>query len=95
MFVILITYKKPLEVVDKYLSEHAAFLERGYENDCFIVSGRKIPRTGGVIFSQLKDRGQLEGIIKQDPFHIHGIAEYEIIEFVPGKYHPKFALFVN
>jgi uncharacterized protein YciI len=58
------------------------------------VSGRKNPRTGGVIISQLKDRNQLENILKNDPFYIHEIAEYEIIEFIPGKYHPDFSAFI-
>ena len=95
MFVILVTYKKPLDIVDKYLSDHANFLDHGYQKNYFIVSGRKNPRTGGIIFSQLKDRNQLEDMIKQDPFYIHEIADYEIIEFTPGKYHPDFSAFVE
>lgn len=95
MFIILITYRKPLEIVDKHLAEHVIFLEQGYQKNYFIVSGKKVPRTGGVIFSQLKDRNQLEAFIKQDPFQTHEIAEYEIIEFIPGKYHPEFAPFVK
>ncbi|MBV8802010.1 MAG: GTP cyclohydrolase [Gammaproteobacteria bacterium] len=87
MFVILVTYKKPLETVDKYLSDHLIFLDKGYEKNYFLVSGRKNPRTGGVIISQLTDRDQLESIIKQDPFYIRDIADYEMIEFTPGKFH--------
>ncbi|HEU5280605.1 MAG TPA: YciI family protein [Gammaproteobacteria bacterium] len=94
MFVILVTYKKPLETVDKHLVDHADFLEKGYEKNYFIVSGRKNPRTGGIIISQLKDRNQLENILKNDPFYIHEIADYEIIEFIPGKYHPDFSAFI-
>ncbi len=94
MFVVLVTYKKPLEIVDKYLADHAVFLDQGYEKNYFIVSGRKNPRTGGVIISQLKDRSQLEGILKRDPFHIQEIADYEIIEFIPGKYHSDFSAFI-
>lgn len=94
MFVILITYKKPLKIVDKHLADHADFLQKNYEKNYFIVSGRKNPRTGGVIISQLKDRNQLENILKSDPFYIHEIADYEIIEFIPGKYHPDFSAFI-
>ncbi len=94
MFVILVTYVKSLEVVDKYLAEHVVFLDEGYEKNYFIVSGGKNPRTGGVIFSQLKDRGQLEEIIKKDPFYTYEIASYEIIEFTPRKYHQDFSAFI-
>lgn len=95
MFLILLTYKKPIEFVDQYLVEHRSFLEKGYEQNYFVASGPRNPRTGGVILSQLKDKDQLLKIIQQDPFFIHEIAEFEIIEFNPVKYHKDFAGFVK
>jgi uncharacterized protein YciI len=55
----LIAYKKPLEEIDYHLAAHRSFLDEGYKNDFFIVSGAKNPRTGGVIISQLSNRDQL------------------------------------
>lgn len=95
MFVILVTYKKPLKIVDKHLEDHVNFLEKYYQKGCFIVSGRKNPRTGGVIFSKLATKSQVENIIMKDPFYIHEIADYEIIEFIPSRYHPDFSLFIH
>lgn len=95
MLLIMITYKKPIEVIDKYLTAHREFLEGGYKNNYFIVSGPKNPRTGGVIISQLKDRALLEQIMKKDPFMINDLAQYEIIEFTPVKYHRNFSEFVE
>lgn len=95
MFVILVTYKKSLDMTDKYLTDHAHFLDQCYQNNYFIVSGRRNPRVGGVILSKLQDKKQLEDIIKQDPFYIHGIADYEFIEFTPSKFHSDFAPFVE
>ena len=94
MFVILVTYKKPLQFIDEYLTEHVNFLDQGYQKNCFVVSGRRNPRIGGVIISQLNDRNQLEDLIKQDPFHIHELADYEIIEFTPRGHHPDFSAFL-
>jgi uncharacterized protein YciI len=94
MFIILATYKKPIEIVEQHLAEHISFLDRGYENNYFIVSGRKNPRTGGVIISQLKDRAQLEKIIAEDPFYRLEIADYEIIEMIPTKFHREFSCFL-
>ncbi len=94
MFIILLTYKKPIAEVDQYLEEHRAFLEEGYKNNSFIVSGPQEPRTGGVIISQLKNRTQLEKLLGNDPFFIHDIASYEIIEFTPIKYHENFKAFI-
>lgn len=95
MFLILIDYKQSLAIVDKYLIEHRNFLEQGYQKNYFIVSGPRNPRTGGVIISQLQERDQLMEIIKQDPFYIHDIASYDVVEFAPVKYHQHFAPFVE
>lgn len=94
MFVIALTYKKPIEVVDAYLTQHRDYLESGYQKNYFIASGPKNPRSGGIILSQLKDRDQLQKIIEQDPFYIHEIADFELTEFTPVKYHPNFTPFV-
>jgi uncharacterized protein YciI len=95
MLVVFINYKKSIEMVDKYLSQHRDFLEEGYKQNFFIVSGPQIPRTGGIIISQLKDRSKLEEILSKDPFQIYDIADYEIIEFTPVKYHQNFLTFVE
>ena len=94
MFLIIITYKKPLEEIDKYLAAHRHYLETGYQKNMLVVSGPRNPRTGGIILSQLKNRDELETFLMQDPFQVHGIANYEIIEFNPVKYHKDFAGFV-
>jgi len=94
MFLIMIHYKKPIEIVDQHLADHRNFLEEGYKKDFFIVSGPRNPRTSGIILSQLKSRTQLEDILKQDPFYINEVADFEIIEFLPVKYHKDFASFV-
>lgn len=95
MFIVQINYKKSLDMVDQYLVAHRLFLEEGYKNNCFVVSGPKNPRNGGIIVSQLKDRAKLDDILKQDPFYINDIADYEVIEFLPVKYHPDFSQILN
>jgi len=84
MFVILLNYVKPLSEVDRFVGEHKEFLERYYASGHFMLSGRKEPRTGGVIFSKAKTRAEIESIILNDPFNREDIAEYEIIEFLPS-----------
>ena len=83
MFIISLNYVKPLEEIDSFLDEHVIFLKKQYEENNFIASGRKVPRTGGIILSKIKDKSKLESIIKGDPFYINELAEYEIIEFIP------------
>lgn len=95
MFIVMLTYKKPLEIIDQYLAAHRAYLDEGYAKNFLIASGPKNPRTGGVLISQLKNREQLENFLQQDPFSMNDVIDFEIIEFTPVKYHADFSEFVK
>lgn len=81
MFVIELIYKAELSAIDAHMKPHMAFLKKYYAAGNFLVSGRKIPRDGGIILAVGKDKQQLESIMKEDPFCKHGLAEVRIIEF--------------
>lgn len=85
MFIIDLTYKVDLDQVNTHLEDHIQYLEHQYAQGHFQASGRKVPRTGGVILSILSDKAKLIEQIEKDPFKIHGLAEYTITEFVPSK----------
>lgn len=79
MFILSLTYIAPIEDADKHMEAHMAWVRAGYDSGLFLASGRKIPRTGGVILSK-GEREAIEELCAADPFTIHGIAEYEITE---------------
>ena|SRR5437870_779826 len=81
MFVIELTYKAALAKIDAHMSAHVRFLKKYYASGNFVVSGRKIPRDGGIILAVGGNRGQIEAIIEEDPFFEHGLADFRIIEF--------------
>ena len=95
MYVVLLNYIQPLSVVDLFVDEHRRFLERGYASGHFLLSGRKQPRTGGVLLVAAQSRIEVENIVKDDPFHRERIAEYEIIEFVPSMAAEQFSNWVS
>lgn len=90
MFIILLDYIVPLEQVDGFLEEHVCFLKKQYEKKVFIASGRKIPRTGGVILAKAKNEKEINAIIEQDPFFKNRIATYSVTEFLPSMTLPEF-----
>jgi uncharacterized protein YciI len=83
MFLVVLSYSKPLTEVDRFAAEHRAFLDRYYASGNFLLSGRREPRTGGVILCVARSRSEVEDIVRDDPFYREKIAEYEIVEFVP------------
>lgn len=84
MFLIELTYTRPLAEVDNLLGEHSQFLKKYYDEGIFLLSGRKHPRTGGIILARAESMADIEKIISEDPFHRHGLAEYTITEFLPS-----------
>jgi uncharacterized protein YciI len=86
LFVISLEYKVSIDDVERHLPGHIEFLGRGYEDGVFIASGRKVPRTGGVIIAAADSKVSLEELIRKDPFIVNGVAEYSITEFVPSRY---------
>lgn len=86
MFIVQLTYKTPISEVDKYLQAHREFLDYHYKQGLFLVSGPMKPRTGGILIALTKDRALLESVLKQDPYALAEIADYELIEFIPIKH---------
>jgi uncharacterized protein YciI len=81
MFVIELIYKADLNQIDKPMTAHVAFLKKYYASGNFLVSGRKIPRDGGIILAVGKSRAQIQAIVEADPFVERGLADFRIIEF--------------
>ena len=86
MFIAILTYKKPLSEVDRFLAAHREYLSKHYAVGDFIASGPQTPRVGGVIMMKAESRMAVDAIIEQDPFNINGIADYQIVEFTPTKF---------
>ena len=81
MFVIELTYKAPLKEIDAHMAAHMVYLKKYYASGHFLVSGRKLPRDGGVILAVGKSREQVETIAAEDPFFTHGLADFRVVEF--------------
>lgn len=95
MFIFDLTYQKPLREVDALLPAHIAYLDRHYRSGDFICSGRKVPRSGGIILCGAKTPEAAQAILEEDPFYRHGIASYAVTQFSPSKYAAALAPFAE
>ena len=91
MFVLLLTYVKPLEEVDELMRPHVAWLNEHYAAGRFLVSGRQVPRTGGVIVARGDDREEIEALAATDPFVAGGVATCEVVQFRASQSAPGIA----
>jgi uncharacterized protein YciI len=81
MFLIELIYKVDLGVIDAHMASHMKFLKKYYKSGNFLISGRKIPRDGGIIVAVGESRAAIEAIAQQDPFYEQGLADIRVIEF--------------
>ena len=49
MFILILTYKAPLEKVLELLDAHRCYLEKYYAIGNFLASGPQVPRKGGIL----------------------------------------------
>lgn len=91
MYIVSLHYIAALDVIDALIPEHVRWLEAAYADGLFLASGRKVPRSGGIILARAMPREQLQQRLAQDPFARHGVADYTITEFTPGMTSPELA----
>jgi uncharacterized protein YciI len=89
MFIIELEYTADLAAIDAHMPAHVAWLKKHYTAGTFLVSGRKIPRDGGIIIAVGKTRAQIEQLAQTDPFVSQGLARTRIIEFRPSQRAPN------
>lgn len=78
MFIVNLTYHRPLEEVEALHEAHVQWLDRYFAAEVFIAAGRKDLRNGGVILVKDIDRERLDTILAEDPFV--AVANYEVIK---------------
>lgn len=88
MFIINLHYIVSLDKLDGHMAAHVKYLKKYYAKNVFVASGRKVPRTGGIILALARSKEAIEQIIEEDPFVIYNVATYTIIEFLTSQSHP-------
>ncbi len=81
LFVVELVYKVPLAQIDAAMPAHVRFLKKYYAAGNFLVSGRQIPRDGGIILAIADGRERIRQIMDEDPFCSRGLADVRIVEF--------------
>ena len=81
LFIIELLYKTDLAQIDAHMKAHMAFLRKHYAAGHFLMSGRKVPRDGGIILAVGANREEIEAIAAEDPFCARGLADFRVIEF--------------
>jgi len=85
VFVIELVYKAELAEIDAAMTPHMEYLKKYYNAGHFVISGRKVPREGGVILAIGESRERIEAIAREDPFYERGLSDFRVVEFRPSQ----------
>ena len=90
LFIIDLHYLAPLERLDEAMEAHIEFLNEHYKNGNFITSGRKVPRTGGIIIASAGSKIEVERWMQADPFYKLQLSSFTVTEFLTSQSNPLF-----
>ena len=88
--VVVLTYVLDLAAVDKVLDQHVEWLRLRYAEGRVLASGRRTPRTGGIILFR-GEKEAVEAIVATDPFVTGGVASAEVLPFTASMAAPCLA----
>lgn len=95
LFVCIVIYKEPLEIIEKYLQDHREYLKKWYDKNILLVSGPKNPKNGGIVIGRFNNMKEAVLFSKNDPYVIYNVAKYDIIEFEAVLYNDLLDSFFN
>ena len=83
----ILRYRRPLDEVLTLVDAHRAYLGGLKQAGLLLASGPLDPRSGGALLLRVPDEGSaavLDAIRDGDPFTKHGMAQYELLPWLPG-----------
>jgi uncharacterized protein YciI len=95
VYLIILDYLVPLAEVDAQLEAHRAWVDRGFADGVFLLSGPCIPREGGAIVAHGEDRAAIEARVAADPFHTAQVARHRIVEVAARRADPRLSFLLG
>jgi len=91
VYILFITSTKSLQELEPVFPAHNAYLDTNYKAGKFILTGGLTARPAGMVLANVTSGDELQAMLAEDPFVREHLAEYEVIEFKPSRYHQSLA----
>ena len=85
MFIVLLRFADRKAEAGRFLNGHKAWLQRGFDDGVFVLTGSLQPSLGGAIVAANTSRSDLETRVGEDPFVAQIVAGAEILEITPSR----------
>lgn len=90
MFIVLLRFTNK-DLAPRFMAGHKDWLQRGFDDGVFLVSGSLAPGAGGGIVAHEVSAAELQARVNDDPFVAGGVVSAEIVELTPSKVDPRLA----
>ena len=85
MFVVQLKFSANKAMAGQFMDGHKAWLQRGFDDGVFLLSGNLQPQLGGAIVAHDVSLDALQSRVAEDPFVAESVVSAEIIEIAPSK----------
>ncbi|MFQ3787138.1 YciI family protein [Halomonas sp. A29] len=95
MHLVFLRFSHNKSEAGRYMEGHKQWLERGFDEGVFLVSGSIQPKQGGAILAHNVSLNDLQQRVNEDPFVAEGIVSAEIVEVAPNKTNERLAFLLS
>ena len=85
MFVVLLKFAGNKGKAGQFMERHKAWLQRGFDDGIFLLSGSLQPSLGGALMAHNSSMPDLQERVNSDPFVVEGVVSAEILEISPSR----------
>ncbi|ABK10035.1 MULTISPECIES: YciI family protein [Burkholderia] len=79
LFAIKLDYVRPFEEIQAHLDAHKAWLIKYAQAGNILAAGPLHGESGGFVLAYAGQPRDIETMIAEDPFHIHGLAKFDVV----------------
>lgn len=85
MFIVLLKFSDNKGQASQFMEGHKEWIERGFDDDVFLLVGSLQPNLGGGIVAHNTSLADLQSRVNDDPFVAENVVSAEILEITPSK----------
>jgi uncharacterized protein YciI len=85
MFIVLLKFSGNKAQAGQFMEGHKAWLQRGFDDGVFLLSGSLQPSLGGGILAHNTVLGELQARVDEDPFVRYGVVSADVMEIAPSR----------
>lgn len=85
MFVVVLEFKVDRSEVAPLMPAHSQWLQRGFDDGVFALTGSVAPGVGGMILAHHLTRDELRARLDKDPLVVEGKVSVAITEVKPSR----------